>query len=423
MYIKKVRIQNYKAIKDLELEFLPGVNLLIGDNGVGKTSILEAVSVALAGMLKGIKGVPVKNILQSDISFSLDESGDASSSVIYHAPARISCNMQIGMQEYFWERFRLDEMGNTRTKMEDDGIVKWMQKISNDSGEMLPILCYQSDARVWQMRRGDFGKELKKKLNDRRCGYIGCLDYSLDIKGILQWCLKMELNAFQKRREIREYELFKSIVSGFMQKISDLEKRPEIYYSSQIAQIIYRDEQTAMPISHLSAGYQSLLWMIMNLAYRLAQLNPDAPTKMEEISGVVLIDEIDMHLHPKWQWNIVKALEETFPCVQFILATHSPIVISSCKNEKLIMINNEREVYYLADAYGYSVEDVLNFRQGTIEKPKDIKEMSQAFEAAIEDEEFELAEGIIEKMEKIFGKEHADVCAARTELVLNRWEE
>lgn len=423
MYIKKIHIQNYKAIKNLELDFLPGVNLLIGDNGVGKTSILEAVSVALSGMLRGVKGVPVKNILQNDITFSLDESGDASSSVVYSTPVRIFCNMQIGMQEYSWERFRLDEMGNTRTKTEDDGIVKWMQEISNDSGEMLPILCYQSDARVWQMRRGDFGKELKKKLNDRRCGYIGCLDYSLDIKGIQQWCLKMELNAFQKKREIREYEFFKSIVAGFMQKISGLENRPEIYYSSQIDQMVYQEGQAAMPISHLSAGYQSLLWMIMNLAYRLAQLNPDVSAKMEEVSGVVLIDEIDMHLHPKWQWNIVKALEETFPRVQFIMATHSPIVISSCKNESLIMIDDEQGAYYLADAYGYSVQDVLNFRQGTMEKPKDIKELAQAYEAAVEDGQFELAEGIIEKMEKVLGKEHADVCAARTELALNRWEE
>lgn len=66
MYIKKICIQNYKAIKELELEFLPGVNLLIGDNGVGKTSILEAISVALSGILRGVKGVPVKNIMQKN---------------------------------------------------------------------------------------------------------------------------------------------------------------------------------------------------------------------------------------------------------------------------------------------------------------------------------------------------------------------
>ena len=216
MYIKKICIQNYKAIKELELEFLPGVNLLIGDNGVGKTSILEAISVALSGILRGVKGVPAKNIMQSDITFSIDESGDASSTLVYSTPTRIFCNMQIGMSEYSWSHFRLDEMGNTRTKTEDDGIVKWMQEISNDPKEALPVLCYQSDARVWQMRRGDFGKELKKKLKDRRCGYIGCLDYSLDIKGIQQWCLKMELNAFQKKREIQKYEFFKSVVANFM---------------------------------------------------------------------------------------------------------------------------------------------------------------------------------------------------------------
>jgi len=423
MYIKKIHIQNYKAIKELELEFLPGVNLLIGDNGVGKTSILEAISVGIAGMLKGVAGVPVKNILQNDIHFNIDESGDASSSLIYKTPARVACNLQVGVKEYSWERFRLDEMGNARTKMEDNGIVKWMQEISNDATGLLPILCYQSDARVWQMRRGDFGKELRKKLNDRRCGYIGCLDYSLDIKGIQQWCLKMELNAFQKRKEIQEYEFFKDIVAGFMQKISDLEKRPEIYYSGQIEQMVYREGEIVMPISNLSAGYQSLIWMVMNLAYRLAQLNPDMTLEMENVSGIVLIDEIDMHLHPKWQWNIIKALEETFPKVQFILATHSPIVISSCKNERLIMLDNEQEVYYMADAYGYSVQDVLNFRQGTSEKPKNIKKLSQDFENAMENEEFEVAEGIIGQMEKLLGKEHADVRDARAELVLNRWEE
>ena len=307
--------------------------------------------------------------------------------------------------------------------MEEDGVVKWMQTIANDSSAMLPLLCFQSDARVWQMRRGDFGKELKKKLNDRRCGYIGCLDYSLDIKGIQAWCLKMELNAFQKRREIKEYEAFKKIIAFFMKKISGLNNEPEIYYSSQLEQLVYREADTAMPITSLSAGYQSLLWMIMNLAYRLALLNPDNSDKLREAVGIVLIDEIDMHLHPKWQWNIISALEETFPNIQFILATHSPIVISSCKNEQLIMIADDQDIIYLEDAYGYSVQDVLNFRQGTTEKPKEIKELSSLFENAIEKDELERAEKIIEKMSEILGSDHADVRGAWDELQLNRWEE
>ncbi len=423
MYLEKVSIRNFKAVKDMELEFMPGVNLLIGDNGVGKTSVLEAIAVALSGALKGINGVPTKNILQDDIRFSLDEKGDASSEIHYWNPAEMTCTLKIGNQDFKWKRYREDESGNTRTKMDDDGIVKWMQKISNDPDTILPLLCFQSDARVWQMRRGDFGKELKKKLNDRRCGYIGCLDYSLDIKGIQAWCLKMELNAFQKKSKIKEYEAFKEIVSAFMTKISNLSHAPEIYYSSQLDEMVYREEEMTMPVSNLSAGYQSLLWMVMNLAYRLALLNPEKAVVLKETPGIVLIDEIDMHLHPKWQWNIINALEETFPNIQFILATHSPIVISSCKNEQLLMIAEDQDVIYLEDAYGYSVQDVLNFRQGTTERPKEIKELYSQFEEAIEQDEWKKAENIIKLMADALGEEHADVRGAEDELQLNRWEE
>ena len=92
---------------------------------------------------------------------------------------------------------------------------------------------------------------------------------------------------------------------------------------------------------------------------------------MTHIPGIVLIDELDMHLHPKWQWNVIKALEETFPNIQFIVATHSPIIISSCKNENLILIKGNQEIKYLPNAYGYSVEDVLELRQESTAKPKE----------------------------------------------------
>lgn len=423
MYIEQISIKNFKAITDMTIEFTPGVNLLIGDNGVGKTSILEAIALALVGMLKGIKGVPTKNILQNDIRFLLDEKGDASSEIHYCLPTEITSTLKVENRSFKWKRFRLEEGGNSYTKMEEDGIVKWMRNISNNAEDVLPVLCFQSEARVWQMRRGDFGKELKKKLNDRRCGYIGCLDYSLDIKGIQAWCLKMELSAFQKKREIKEYEAFKKIISTFMKKIGNLETLPKIHYSSQLEQLVYQEGNMTMPVSNLSAGYQSLLWMVMNVGYRLALLNPDRAERLNETPGIVLIDEVDMHLHPKWQWNIVSALEETFPNIQFILATHSPIVISSCKNEQLVMIAEDQEIIYLEDAYGYSVQDVLNFRQGTVEKPRKVKELSLQFEYAIEQDELEKAEIIINKMVQLLGEDHADVRSAREELQLNSWEE
>lgn len=420
MHLNKVTVKNFKAITDMELNFTPGVNLLIGDNGTGKSSMLEAVGVAISGIFKSISGVSTKGISQNDIHFKTKGKGDASTEISYGVPTEITAFIDMDTEEYCLKKYRESEDGNARTKVQDSGIGKKIQKKVNSSEEVLPLLCFQSDARVWQMRRGDFGKELKKKLNDRRCGYIGCLDYSLDIKGIQAWCLKMELAAFQKKIPIREYEAFRSIVSCFMKKINGLDNAPEIYYSSQFEEMVYQENNMVMPITMLSAGYQSLLWIIMNLAYRWALLNPDMTEDVTKVTGIVLIDEIDMHLHPKWQWNIVSALEETFPNVQFILTTHSPIVISSCQNEHLILLTDDEKVVYLENAYGYSVQDVLNFRQGTTEKPEKVKNLTDNFYLAMDEDEYDKAEKILEEMTKVLGNNHADIRSAREELKWNR---
>ena len=423
MYIEKVAIKNFKAIDDIEIEFRPGVNLLIGDNGVGKTSILEAITVGLGGFLTGISGVPSKNIQPDDVRIQLTEMGHASSGIQYKTPVEITSYVDIDGNKFEWTRRRKDQMPNSKTTIDNKQIAKYAQEIANDFSAQLPLLCFQSEARVWQTRRSDFGTELKKKLNDRRCGYIGCLDYSLDIKGIKEWCLKMELIAFQKGMKIAEYEIFKEIVAAVMQKMSDLPEKPVISYSQQIGDIVYNEAGESMPISLLSAGYQSLLWMTMNLAYRMALLNPVAGKNMTHIPGVVLIDELDMHLHPKWQWNVIKALEETFPNIQFIVATHSPIIISSCKNENLILIKENQKIRYLPNAYGYSVEDVLELRQESTAKPKEIETLRDRFDRALNRSDYETAKEVVEKLCGILGEEHSEVKNAKEELDLNHWAE
>lgn len=230
-----------------------------------------------------------------------------------------------------------EELSATHTKIDDKAVCTWMKKLTNQPDSILPLISFQSAARAWKVRRGDFGTVLQKKLDDRRCGYIGCLGSSMDVKSIQQWCMKQEVIAVNKGK-VREYETFKNVISTFMKEINELSEAPEVYYSPQFGELAYRDGKEDMAISKLSAGYQSLLWMIMDLAYRVCLLNPELSDR-SQIKGIVLIDEIDMHLHPKWQWNIIKALSTTFKNVQFITATHSPIVISSAKGANLILLD------------------------------------------------------------------------------------
>lgn len=407
MYLEKIHIKNYKAIKDINIDLKPGVNLLIGDNGVGKTSVLEGIAVALGGLFVNVAGVSTKNILKDDVRMLIKPLGDASTSIEYCEPVSAGCTLHTcDGQDFSWNRIK-EEVSATHTKIDNKDICAWMKKMTNNSDTVLPLISFQSAARAWRVRRGDFGAELKKKLDDRRCGYIGCLDSSMDVKSIQQWCLKQEVMTGAKGKTVREYEMFKHMVSAFMKEINLQEKYPEIYYSPQFDELVYKDATEEMPISKLSAGYQSLLWMIMDIAYRICILNPELED-MKQVKGIVLIDEIDMHMHPKWQWNIIDALRSTFKNVQFIIATHSPIVISSSKEANLILLDDEQGIQYLPDSYGYEIEDVLRFCQESMSRPKNVKVLVDEIENALDDDEFEEAENALEKLKEVLGEENSE---------------
>lgn len=421
MYIEKIGIENFKAISTMELKFKPGVNLLIGDNGVGKTSILDAIVIALGGYLNGVNGVSAKNIPLADVRMDTLNVGSVSTSIRYYTPVKISCKLNVDDQIYEWERIREDEASRRNTKIvkKQGDISKYAKDITNDVLWELPVLSYQSSIRASQTRRGDFGAEMKKRMDDRRCGYLGCLDSVLDLKRVKEWCYEMQRAAFDQNKKIDEYEQFKRIVGTVMQLMSELKDMPQVYYSRQYKDIVYSESGEVLPISCLSAGYQSVLWMIMDIAYRLATLNPGKNNLMK-CKGVVLIDEVDMHLHPKWQWNIIKTLEKTFPNIQFIIATHSPIIISSCKAGNLILIDNKQEVSYLKDAYGYSVNDVLELCQGSSDVLKNIKVMREEFDIAITESNFDKAAQIVDEMIEEYGADNTEVIKIKTELDMEK---
>ena len=81
MYLEKIHIKNYKVIEELEIDLKPGVNLLIGDNGAGKTSVLEAIAVALGGLFVNVAGVSTKNIVKDDVRLKIKPLGESSTSI------------------------------------------------------------------------------------------------------------------------------------------------------------------------------------------------------------------------------------------------------------------------------------------------------------------------------------------------------
>lgn len=417
MYIEHVEIENFKPLEHMEIDFAPGVNLILGNNGVAKTTILEALTVALGDFLNGVPGTEKKGIAERDIRVQKKLVGDASTAKNYALPVRIASSMNLDGSPASGEVSRADAAAS-RTKWAGKEITRYAKELSNNPEAELPLLVYYSTKRLLAPRTVDF-RPGKNKLDDRRCGYLGCLSDDLDTRALKAWCMKMEMAAFRENRKVTEYEAFKKTIAAFMTIMNDLEEEPVIEYSRTFEDIVYTENGEELPINYLSAGYQSLLWMIMDIAFRLAQLNPGMADQ-SLAKGMILIDEIDMHLHPKWQWKVLEAFGKTFPDMQIITTTHAPIVISSCREGKLIYINEQRQVEYPESAYAYSIQDIVELTQGSFSIPKQLQDEYQQFEQAFACREKEKAESILRNLTLEYGEDNSQVRKANRKMTMRK---
>ena len=160
MYLEQIHIKNYKALEDVSIELNPGVNLLIGDNGSGKTSVLEGIAVALGGIFVNVVGVTTKNIIKDDVHIKIKPLGDSSTSIEYCEPISTGCTLYVTENQRFsWNRVK-EEVSAAHTKIDNKDVCTWMKKLTNHSDTNLPLISFQSAARAWRVKRGDFGTEL-----------------------------------------------------------------------------------------------------------------------------------------------------------------------------------------------------------------------------------------------------------------------
>ena len=402
----------------MSLNFSSGVNLLIGDNGVGKTTVLEALALSVQTYFSRMNDITKKGITQKDVRFTSSLVGDASQHRMYYTPTTIKSTVELGGVEYSSEISREDETNATRTKYAGKELATAGRELLNSQTEILPVICYFSTSRVVDTQKASTSSVGKNKLNDRRCGYMDCLNATLDRKALTDWAFKMAMAEYKKGMPIAEYEAFKKAVGTFMQKMNDLDEIPLVEYTRDFEDITYTENGKTMLVNYLSAGYQSLLWMLMEISFRIALLNPEM-SDYSQAEGIVLIDEIDMHLHPRWQWKILDALHSSFPKVQFIAATHSPIIISSFRDAKLLSIG-QNGVEELSGAYAYSIDDVVAYKQGSSGIPQELWQRKKEFEDAFYQRDKQNSQKALDGMKELFGEDNTEVKRAEAKMRMRK---
>ncbi len=340
MKLNQLSVKNFRCYKDRTFDFHPEVNLIVGQNATGKTALLDAVSVAIATWLLGFKKKNDKKTLETaDAALSyIEREGEAQ--FIEAWPVLVSASGSVKGKNISWERSKETPTGNTRygnagklTSLAKQCDQQLAEEVS------LPLISHYGTMRLWQDPRKSKSKPsltATASKPSRLDGYKHCVDPRIALKELVAWFARQEWQSFQRGKEPTMLKVVRQAVLNCIENAEHLRydpKREELLLALKDAE--------PQPFNLLSDGQRCVLALVADIAQKAAILNPHLGEQVLELTeGVVLIDELDLHLHPRWQRRVIEDLRTTFPNIQFICTTHSPFLIQSLRSsEELIMLD------------------------------------------------------------------------------------
>ncbi len=363
MRIDKLEIENFKNYESANVSFVSGINLFVGNNGSGKTSILEAINVALGGFFgeQEPKMQRTIDLTEARLYISNNKPTRAEKTSIDAYSSIIGGN---------WKRTFNGNTKNNDTKniklasAYGNNIFKKLAKANNQ--DIAPLIVYYSTQRLFK----DASQSAKQKYDaalGRRNGYLQCLKDN-SIKGTLtEWLGNaVTRRATKQIQEINARDLIlenveNAIKKTFLYFLDDFDKNQlKIYQEPDFGfdLFIQLNEHYSLPINLYSDGFRSLIYLIVDLIWRASQLNPWLT--LDEISskqtGCVTIDEIDLHLHPRWQSKAIGILQDLLPNVQFFITTHSPTVVANFKERRTEHDENIDIIFILENNQFHKIE-------------------------------------------------------------------
>jgi predicted ATP-binding protein involved in virulence len=429
MRIDAIKIHNFRGIADLSLEFDPRFTLLVGDNGSGKTSILSAVSVALGiWHLSDILGDEEwRNIMDHEVREvpGLGENGEKQ--FVPAGRVQITAKGRIGESPPIeWRRgkrkrgaYTINEVINEDSEQAADAI-EAVLKARAAKTQPLPLLAYYGAGRAWlpsnERALVDLDGDLRSRQSD---GYNGCLKEHIRTKDVLKWFV---LQAAARDGTGKFKPAYEAVCQALKQGIPGVD---DIYWDATKAEVVVSIHGEAQPFSNLSDGQRTMASTIADMTIRAVSLNPhllgdgNGHSHPEEVlkqtPGVVLIDEVDVHLHPDWQRSVVRDLTQTFPKVQFICSSHSPQVFGELPKEQIWVHSAKTGAWHHPSrSLGVDSSRILDEEMDAASANADHLKKKGELAAVIDKEDFPQAEVLIEELAQTVGEDDPDLTRART---------
>ncbi len=363
MYIKQLTLQNFRGAEDLPIQFDPHLNVLVGMNGAGKSSILDAAAILLSWMVNRIRSSQAAGRKISDQDIRNGES-----------TANIEMTCHDGVRDFVWS---LAKTRKGYSKKEAVSLLapatelakQYQAEDAEQSASLnLPLFAYYPVNRAVL----DIPLRIKHQHNfDPLDAYDESLTSGASFRTFFEWFREREDLENENRKyadqlikpegyQFPDFQLdaVRHALERFMPEFSNLTVRRK-----PLRMEVEKDGYK-LTVNQLSDGEKCLMAIVGDLARRMAIANPNPSLNEDPLSGkgIILIDEVDLHLHPKWQRILVPRLREVFPNCQFIISTHSPHVITHVKPEHLHLLKMEEgrlNLLPVTESYGKNVDRIL----------------------------------------------------------------
>lgn len=419
MHVTRLHATNFRCFPEVKVDLQPGFNLLIGDNQSGKTAVLDALTIALSCYFQGFSTGVSQGIEKDDARLAMQKLGETVQMPAQY-PVQVTCTAQLATTESgltSWARQRKDARSRTGRAWTDLGRhgAALDEKMRQGEAVDLPVLACFGTERVSKERQThptSYGST-----RDRSLGYKDCLERASNLRLIRDWVAQQTLAEAQKRERgipSTAGAQLRAIEKAVCRCVPDIK---QFFYDLEYKDLaVVFTDQRRLPWSMLSDGVHSLATMAMDLAWRAAVLNPHhGEAAPERATGVVLVDEIDLALHPKWQIDVINNLMAAFPALQFVATTHSPLVLAGAESARVLQLAGG-EVYPLQHVYGQDSNTVL---RDYMEGPTRAAQMQQRLDAIadlIDQEQLAAAQQSIEDLEAQLGPSSTDLVRLRTTL-------
>lgn len=430
MRFTALKLANLRAIEAAEFHLKPGFNLIVGVNGVGKSTVLDSIRVCASRLLPSMTESKAKAMtfavsdirsgfpfLDVELSFELGDDKFRFTRRQWRETfaADDTANLERLRREILDSERLRDRARTLLRELEDSHGVKdsdafapsqdQLRKVARSEAIAANCIYFSTNRSV----PSSASASKARTAGGRSAAYAeALLPRPMYVGQFADWMRVQEVLGKEQAAGARHLEVLQAAIVRFLPTYSNL--RPLEDSSSGL--VINRGGMT-LDVSQLSDGERGVLTLVLDLARRLSQANPALGDPLAESDAVVLIDEIDLHLHPKWQRQIVHKLTDVFPRCQFIATTHSPQIIGEIEHDR-IQIISDGQVYSPSHSFGVDssrvLEEIMDADPRTHEVGALLSQISKEFGK----HQYDSARNLLSRLIGILGEDDPEVTRIRT---------